>query len=144
MATDGSGSGVKPSDLMSLQEAMKAAMLMNVLGGLPGMDLFRLGGLGQVEQARALGAIPTRRSGFAQNELGFSPGGPNINFTGGSPHEQDFTGQRVQNVIFLLDQLVRSGILGKKKPQSNIAGTSIDRNAGPANYGGIDLLKGLR
>lgn len=127
------------SDLLSQLEMMKAALALQGGLGLPGGNLLRLGG-----EVRALQDIPiTAGRGVGGGELGFAPQG--TIFTGGSPHELDFTGRRVQNAIFLLDQLARSEVvknLFKKKarPTAQNSVTADQEGFQPI----IDLLRVLR
>lgn len=91
------------ADIMKAIEGLKASGALQ-LGQLPGMDLLSLGDGNVLERIRALQNITTPASrGVSGGELGFAPQG--TIFTGGSPHQIDFTGRRLQNMAFLISQL---------------------------------------
>ena len=131
------GGGANPSDIMAMVEAMKA---LQALGGLQGANYLQLG---QNEKGIQ---IPTPAArGMSGNELGFAPQG--LIFTGGSPYKPDNRGKDIQSGLFLLDQLLKSGLFGNlsgkggKPPAQN----SVMANQPGYGYaGGFDPLAGLR
>ena len=117
------------------------------LPGLPGGNFLNLDPKDTASRVEALQAIPTRAPrGTSAQEMGFAPSG--VQFTGGSPHEQDFTAKRIQNAIFLLNQLQKGGFFEMLKNRGGSQGSTPATNSvqtGQAPYGGpLDLLKGLR
>lgn len=137
MADNSSSGGANPSDIMAIVEAMKA---LQALGGLQGQNYLQLG----MNDKGML--IPRQREpGMTGNELGFAPSG--LIFTGGSPYKPQTTGANIQNALFLVDQLVKSGIfngVGKSGKGSTPVQNSVMLGQAPYGYaGGINLLGGL-
>lgn len=136
-------STVSMKDLMTLVEGLKAAGLGQMMNG---QDLLSFNGPNNFGQVRAGTQIPFPAGrGVSQGEMGYAPSG--IAFTGGSPHQLDFTGRRIQNAIFLADQLAKV-LMKKKGVVPNVpAENSVMANQAPygSDMAGImDLLKGLR
>ena len=115
------------------------------LPGLPGGGLLNLNPEDIASRVQALQSIPTRAErGTSAQEMGFAPSG--LVFTGGSPHKQDFTAKRIQNAIFLLNQLQQGGFFEMLKNRGGSTPATNSVQTGQASYGaGIpDLLRGLR
>ena len=110
----------------------------NGLPQLPGQNLLQQGGV--VDVVKALQNIPMRApTGITPEELGgYAPSG--MMFTGGSPFKHDFTPERIQNTIYLLNQLAPF-FMNKKKPPT-AKGNSVETGQPGYSGGGIEgLLK---
>jgi hypothetical protein len=105
MAAKKTTGSMSPRDRLTEIEGMLAQLALQ----LPGQNLLSLDPMQSLDRMRSLPGIPNEVPAYApQQELGFGPRG--TIFTGGSPHEIDFTGRRVKNAAFLLDELRKSGL----------------------------------
>lgn len=124
--------GTNPSDILSMIEGMKALGLLNQIGG---HNILQLGDTSVNAQSGLQIPTPANR-GVNAGELGFAPQG--VVFTGGSPYPINNTGRNIQNSLFLLDQLLKSGMFGdlkgsrgKNQPPAN---NSVMKNQAPYDW----------